>query len=342
MHILRLLVLCILLSPTLALGGLPAKKILAASPKTTQKDFLEFMAQNPSYQSYANTMAQEEDSQHWEAQLVKAQNHFLEGSMQRSLKLFQQVAESRHSKDWSTKQQDRILYSLFRLAQVEKKTKMKDRWLRRAIEFSQDAQPTAKSFPPPLILRWKNLKKTLAKKNFALPKGFENFEILKINGRAVESSLGLVRTHNQVQRYSFYSNSHRPYHWVGKAADLEQLNMELTPLVEGDCKGPSKLSEKNIDGALYPEQCLKTNAPIPLEALIKTQSKVLSKKPKNFWQRNKTLLWVSAVVVSGVATWQYLENSGSSQSQPQGRSLPRSLPIGSAIQAEPIQISNQN
>ena len=317
----------------------PKKKILAAAPETSPQVFKEFLAKNTHYKAFAQHSALEDKGSPWQFKIIQAQNHFLQGSMAKAVSIFKEVANCRHKRDWSAQQRKRILYALFRLAQVTENQVQSRQWIQKALEFSRDIGPDLQKFPPPLLQQWKQQRKHLETHNYALPTGFDKFDLIKVNGKEADSTSGLLRSHGKVQRFSFYSNSHLPFHWLGRAGDLENLTLPLKPLFQGSCKNNPSPLPKDIDGVLFPGLCLKTNTSESVENIIQTQTLKFSEKPKSFWQKNQTILWIGAVVISGIATWQYLEHNKPPSPRPKPVPNPPEF-TGSAISSRPIQISN--
>ena len=107
--------------------------------------------------------------------LVKAQFHFLKGSLAKAREIFTEIDELKLHQSWSLKNREYIVYAQLRLAQMARSKNKRSFWLRQAWEFDGNIEPDENLFPPPIVKEWMDLAQSSPKKTYLLPQGIEKF-----------------------------------------------------------------------------------------------------------------------------------------------------------------------
>jgi hypothetical protein len=97
--------------------------------------------------------------------LSEAQQIFLAGKDAKTA--FENILSLLNSDDWKTSQREIFHYAALRLAQISTDQKIRDQWLLTALQIENEVSISAELFPPPVLARYRELKKISRKVNLA-------------------------------------------------------------------------------------------------------------------------------------------------------------------------------
>ncbi len=333
--------------------------VIIKAPSSSLPEYLAYVKTTSRAQTLANHQDRElrKEARTQRDSLIQtfqsAQREFLSGDLKTALKLFQDVASTRHQVHWPPEERFVIHYSLLRAAQLSSTEQGRHHWLQKAIEFDWTEDPDPVVFPPPLIESYKSWKENLAFVELRPWILWPKAHGLLINGRRFAVSPGEVIQVPKAENLllSILSHSHLPLSTQSSTRELRQVKFDTKALAEGSCSQPHwPLSQRDypiFSSVYFNSECVVTN---PKPAVIgiassphfekalrrKTNFSHLPAQPEmpSAKSSSTTWLWLGAAVIgSSILLHNYRSelsgsrDSGLSQSAPPPPSLPR-IPSG--------------
>lgn len=295
--------------------------VLIPSVEADSIQFEQYMLEHPDKKTFtqhylAQTKTKED---HLLFLLKKAQYEFIDGSLDQAKHYFKQILELRHTIDWDKKHRKSIIYSAIRMAQMSSTDSDKEDYLMMAISFDDEIEPDEKLFPPPLLLKYYQLKKSLALKVWSFPEGVEHYKTVLINGKQIIASGNFFKSLPGEKRFTFISDIHSPITIVDSTNNIHSRKMNPIPLVQGHCQNPifsSESQRKHIFG-FFGKDCilpshLSMDSPSQWPASVEVPSSTQElSSPKSYkW------LWIGLGVVTTALAWQAVENQNRKSPSP--------------------------
>lgn len=197
------------------------------------------------------------------ADFLTAQKAFLESEIKMIQDQWLKVTQWAFKSDWNDEYRELIHTAYLRLAQSSSNAAESDQWLRIAIQYDDRFQPSTNLYPPPLITRYNQLKKTIPRTLLNLA-SIKNISLILINGR--EYAVSKVTRYNiptAEARVAYLSNSLAPQTRTMSTGDISNYSAKQTYMVAGDCANPkiqneALLSLKSRQLALvFPNNCIR-------------------------------------------------------------------------------------
>ena len=278
------------------------KKVLVLADRQDSKAYENFIEQEKKYISPIQYLDKNRKQLDLEPMLIKAQYHFLKGSLVKAKRLFKDISDKALEYDWDQVHREKVSYAMLRSAQLEKSPEKQKRWIEKAFYFDDEFHPPTKLFPPPITDHWDVLKKN-AKKVFILPDGARNFERVLINGKNISLAGGLIQSHPGAKRLTFLSNSHLPITFKLNIAFLEDHKLGGVVLATGSCQAPKyhyHFGKRPL--AYYDQGCVSDRGTqVPP---INLAQKPSSGEKKSIKSHRQTFFWVGAALLAVAAAHQ--------------------------------------
>lgn len=208
--------------------------------------------------------------------VASANDNYLNGSLEKSKKNFLAVSEIKWNCDWETKEREQIMFSLFRLAQLEQQAESQKAILQSAVDFDNRYNPDTKLFPPPLVELFETLKKVDDSAIISTNKYYDTFTKILRNGQPLPSQKKTHKIPSGTARFTFLSDSHQAKTLVISARDLEKTTITSSALIDGDCKSfefKKPLSWQNPVQLFFSPECIVDQ---PVNALLAESTPVRS------------------------------------------------------------------
>jgi hypothetical protein len=173
--------------------------------------------------------------------LARAQQEWLEGSLDSARAQFESAARLALASDWRQAQRESIHYAMARLAQLSASVESRNEWLRKAVVFAADLEPEPGVFPPPIYAAYQSERDRLLRDgiDFSPSENFPAFTTVKINGRVLKTAhVHRVRLAKGTYRVTALSDTHLPFQKTLDASELLHLHGSEKLLVSGDCANP--------------------------------------------------------------------------------------------------------
>lgn len=289
-----------------------ARQIIIKAEDSPQFDYEKHLEEHPSHISYVQHLREAHSkNKSLKKKIKKAQFHFLEGSIDKARKTFEEISDKKWEHDWSTDEKKIIVYSILRLAQMDR-VKQKQ-LLTEALTFDKQLPIKETLFPPPMVAEYKRIKNSLKEKVYPLPQHSDLFEKILINGELLKRGTSFFKATKGKKRFSFVSNSYKPIVVINSPEALSKRPLKPEALVAGNCQSPQiKQDFSNIPAyAFYDKNCILPARGQIQDLLPNTQygknMKASSNTPlKRKWKKS-TWLWIGASIVGAFATYKLLE-----------------------------------
>ena len=294
-----------------------AKTLLVRSGEVSPEVYESHLHTYPHLQSPVQLYIAQSQTQKINKQMEKlfvlAKKNFLQSELTTATEHYKSVVQLSYENDWSETLSSLISHSYFRLAQLEKE--QSENWLKQALAFAPDTAPNPHIFPPPLVQKWRVLKKQVQFLPWTPDWDFHLYQWVLINGRKQPiipgTPLLLAKTQNRVVLLSDFL---QPQIKVGAGEDIMSWKPNFTPLVTGSCENPQFVSEQWFDQtkklALFKDSCVgpkslnllpeKTReAELPSSMTPAFSANTTASKTselKKSWIKNKWL-WISLATV---------------------------------------------
>jgi hypothetical protein len=209
-----------------------ASSVLVQAPNSNDNEYLVFSENSASVRP---SELKEEclQSAQLQSYFLKANDHYINGSMENSKNFYKKVINMKWDCDWDGKQRGIIQWSYLRLAQVSNTQADTDHFLQELVDFDESIPPDASAFPPPVIEKYIKIKAETARMNFNT-ESFPVYAKILRNGKPLGK--GSVRIPTNTARFSFLSDSHHPVFKVLRSDDLYKMDIFSSPFVTGSCK----------------------------------------------------------------------------------------------------------
>ena len=186
--------------------------------------------------------------------LEKAQQAWLESSLDSARTHFAAIASLALEADWRDSEREAIHYSMLRLAQASEGREAAE-WLTRAVLAQPDLEPDTQLFPPPLLARFRQERTRVLARAQEVDLSRLRGRFLLVNGRRVEIAPGRALSLPPGKyRFTLLSDSHDSLTQITTAEKLAQL--AAPPLLSGTCVSPTLSGRAGSDLlALYPDGC---------------------------------------------------------------------------------------
>jgi len=219
------------------------KTVLLRAPQADVGDFEAFVLSSPVYESASHAILSripsKENRDDLASRFAKAQASFMEGSMIQAAEDFKSVTSLAETDQWGSEEQNVLLHSFFRLAQITHDPQESEDWLKRAVVWTPKGEPAEKFFPPPLIEKWKTIKDSFPMVKMDLQPYALDFDYVLINGRVVPlSDTTQLTVPNGPVRATFISDAFQPITVETQADQLSVVRIDKKPWVEGSCLKP--------------------------------------------------------------------------------------------------------
>ncbi len=261
-------------------------------------------------QSQLNQIRKSPRPIHLDSLLKKSQMEFLSHDPSRAKKTYQLIVDHLHSFDWNKEERKIILYSLLRLAQLEKDKQKQNLFLHEALTFGFDVNIDLNIFPPPLTKTYLQMKKEQKVLPVALENLFPHHELILMNGRPYASEKKISLPYG-TYRITAFSSSHEPWTKIISLSQLISKRVKTKALVGGDCQNvivEKKLQIANKRAklqALFPNFCLSDLSQKKMNKL-KTEFENMEIDLQNpnvkKHKKEQKWLWFGLLLVAGVGT----------------------------------------
>ena len=316
------MIFSLLIYPLLAL------EVLVQGPNTSDIEFEKHLLQKPQVQSYSSfaQKAPPQAEKRVQSLLKKAQFEFLQGSMDKAIQLFKEIADQEHEHHWSKDLQEVIHYSQLRLSQLSQEEKDKKGWMRKALLYNSHIPIDKKLFPPPMVSQYQKMKKEDPLQVWSLPTLANEFQQILINGQPQDRDSSFVRHRAGIVKISFFSNQYQATHMTTDIAHINQAKLSLLPLAEGSCHNPQwniqtpeSVKLKIIESSCSPHSQAKKltrsqewSQPSPTPTLHKSSKAFYKSK----W------FWIGVSVVATGLTWHLISQNNKNNPSPQAPQPP--------------------
>lgn len=231
------------ITPCLAGGETSPTPLLLAAGSASSDEFRAYAEANNRLtlsEIFDNTRPGTDLTRRLQNMTLKAQEAWLNGSVDESRRLFAQIADMTLEGDWRAAQREAIHYALLRLAQASSSTNERQSWLERAVTSFPDLDIDAKLFPPPLIESFQTIRSRILSETTVInAHSFPNHRWILINGRRFELHENLqLRLPDGLHRVTLISDSQRAFSRTLTPAQLRVLSVPTEPFVEGNCETP--------------------------------------------------------------------------------------------------------
>ena len=285
--------------------------VILKAPNTPSAEFKAYV-ETEEVESYAQFLlkknkSSKNDMQALRSLLSSAQESFLKGHLRTSGDYFNSITKKAYEKDWTDKAREIIFYSFLRLAQIEWKGRNPEVFLHSAFLFAPDLQPDSKLFPPPLVKKFRAMKKNAPSSPVLLNRIFPFHELILINGKVFNLYDDLKLAYGKY-RVTALSSSHEEWSQVVSITELSQKRVITPPLVRGTCRQPIVSKKFETHQILFPDFCLWTQSVNGVKALkespagiknISTKDEAGSEEPMQIGSANKWTALTLGVVVLG-------------------------------------------
>ena|GEM_PF-6384899 len=239
MRLLFLLIAPYLLFLTPAL----AKTVVLKAPQANAKDYQAFVLSSSAYEfpSHAllSAMPSADDREHLSSLFAKAQASYTEGSLNQAKEDFRQVVALAETDQWGDEEQNVLLHSYLRLAQLAQNADEVSEWLKKAVTWTPKGKLDETFFPPPLVQQFRELQSSLATVPVDLKPFSEDFNFVVLNGQTIDlAKTKKVEIKDGPVRATFVSDTFQPSTLQVAADQLAQAQPERRPWIEGSCLKP--------------------------------------------------------------------------------------------------------
>ena len=315
----RVCILAVVLSvPPSSYSSKSSSSFLLKAPQTSLEEFSAYTEVEEgviSYAQYQRNQIQknlENEKRDILSLLNQAQESFLKDHLKRASEYFHEITKKAYKRDWDDEVQKIIFYSFLRQAQIESHGSLGEAFLHSAVLFAPHLSPDATLFPPPLVSKWNQLKKTLPSAYLSFHNIFPFHEVILINGQPFDLYKKHQLPYGQY-RVTALSSSHKKWSKVISLSKLIQKRIVTAVWIQGSCKNPVVSKQFRNSQILFPDFCLWNGAVANYEkAPPPLKPQILEEKKKSYaW------IWgVLGVVVAGGASW-LLYQAATSQDPPQ-------------------------
>ncbi len=218
-----------------------AEPIAVQSLKSSDFEFETYLNNQPQVKSWIQYYKNQNKvaRQSLYRELKKAQFEFISGDLEKSKKYFKNISDLKFQFDWNEEERKVIHFALLRLAQVTQEPLVKNQLLTEAIEFDSSLVMDENLFPPPMVEKFKQLKKISKTQVWSLPKNAAEFDEILVNGKSHKGHTSFLRSAAARLRLTFLSNKYQTITLIQEPQHLESANLVLKPMALGDCDHPN-------------------------------------------------------------------------------------------------------
>lgn len=213
-----------------------AQTVLVQAPRSPGLDYLAMLKAHSNFVSpsrfYRAKHPLVSEREQLIAAFAEAQKAFLGDSIASARKAYKAVLDLVWADDWERSDREIFLQAYLRLAQTESDSAARDRWLTQSLLLGDDVNVDATLFPPPLLLRRRELSRQATVKVVSkVPAGWND---LLVNGRSCAGtdckllSLGKVRV-------TLLSDQWLPHTEILDINEIDRLAPAPVALVRGAC-----------------------------------------------------------------------------------------------------------
>ncbi len=248
--------------------AMSAEKVYLISPlvKVTERELPKELSRN--YLSYSQYYLSQTPKTRNVDLLLKefesAQKYYLVKSFDFARTHYTRVIEMMDLDEWKDLHRKVIYLSFIRLAEVEPGNQIQ--WIRKALRFSLDIDPSKLEISKGMLKTIKNVKKGFSNEVIRWEVGSlkSDFKYILINGHTVDlSKIETIKVPSGQFRVTFLSDIYKPQTYQIGAQQIPLLVPTRIPFVSGTCEKPSHTNEGEIDTDVilyYSKDCLKSKA----------------------------------------------------------------------------------
>jgi hypothetical protein len=167
---------------------------------------------------------------------TEAQKSFLSGATAEAQRRFLAIVDFVTQDDWQKTDHEVFLTASLRLAQLDSDYDQQTRWLLRSLEFGGDIQADPALFPPPLLERREELRKTSPRAQIPAQWFVDGWTVVLINGVACTADKCSAPFESSPHlRVTFLSDQWLPYTKEIKGSDFAELQPRQTAWLTGAC-----------------------------------------------------------------------------------------------------------
>lgn len=220
-----------------------AKTVVLRAPATNAKDYQAFVLSSSFYEFPSrvilHSLPSQQDRDRLSARFAKAQLSFTDGSLSQAKDDFENIVALAETDQWGEEEQNVLLHSYFRLAQLSQTPVEVTEWLKKALAWAPLGQLNESYFPPPLVEQYKNMKAKALMVKADLSAFSDDFNYLMINGRIVDlAKEKKLELPDGPIRATFISDTFQPVTLQLAADQLAAAIPDKNPWVKGSCLKP--------------------------------------------------------------------------------------------------------
>lgn len=316
-----------------------ASMIVFRAPNADSVEYEAFLLSSNKYISPVelNWGASEADEKKLTDLFAQAQSNFLDAVLDEAKQDFRLVVRFARGQHWSAPEQNLILQSYLRWAQLSSEEEEVEKALTESIVATPLATPDPTLYPPPLLEKWNKIKESLKKVEVDLGSLYPRFQTILIDGQKFSLNGALkLELFEGKHLVSLLSTAFRTIKAEVNVGEIADLAKNRTPWVKGDCAKNSISFESNQPmRAFFSQACSfpPNKESLPRLKLAEAEQLVPVSPPPT--QESRSLFknkwfWIGvAAATAGVVAlaWPKNDDRGSSApSAPSGGNAPASGP----------------